>query len=195
MIFDGMRQVFSRGSYIGLAIVIGIAVFVLTTWLPNLGLVGQIALSDYIPLSEKAKILTSLVGSITTNFTVFSALLTIAIAILFGANAAMSLYYLRTRSRLSGHFEGSATATSVGGLVSGLFGVGCAACGAFVLSPVLTFLGLSGMIAFLPFGGEEFGALGALMLGVSAALTARQIGSGNACPIEVDVCEVPAKQG
>jgi len=178
-----------------LAIVVGIAVFVLTTWLPNLGLVGQIALSDYIPLSEKAKILTSLVGSITTNFTVFSALLTIAIAILFGANAAMSLYYLRTRSRLSGHFEGSATATSVGGLVSGLFGVGCAACGAFVLSPVLTFLGLSGMIALLPFGGEEFGALGALMLGVSAALTARQIGSGNPCPIEVAVCEVPAKQG
>jgi len=70
-----------------------------------------------------------------------------------------------------------------GACASGLFGVGCAACGTFVLSPVLSFVGASGLIALLPFGGEEFGALGVAMLAFSLVLTARKIGEPLACPL------------
>jgi hypothetical protein len=179
----GLRQVFARGRYILLAAATGLAVFVLATWLPNLGLVWQIAASASVPFADKVKVLTALIGSIGTNFTLFSALSTVAIAALFGANVAVMAYYFRARRQLLGQAGQAGTAASLGGLASGFFGVGCAACGAFVLGPVLAFVGASGLIALLPFGGEEFGALGVAMLGYSLVLTARKIGEPVACPL------------
>ena len=43
MVAVGLRQVFAEGRYILLAAITGLAVFILATWLPNLGLVWQIA--------------------------------------------------------------------------------------------------------------------------------------------------------
>ena len=183
MVALGLRQVFARGRYILLAAATGLAVFVLATWLPNLGLVWQIAASASVPFADKVKVLTALIGSIGTNFTLFSALSTVAIAALFGANVAVMAYYFRARRQLLGQAGQAGTAAGLGGLASGFFGVGCAACGAFVLGPVLAFVGASGLIALLPFGGEEFGALGVAMLGYSLVLTARKIGEPVACPL------------
>ncbi len=165
MVAAGLRQVFAEGRYILLAAATGLAVFILATWLPNLGLVWQIAASASIPFADKVNVLTALVGSIGTNFTVFSALSTVAIAALFGATVAMMAYYFRVRRQLVRQ-AGQA-----------------AACGTFVLSPVLSFVGASGLIALFPFGGEEFGALGVAMLAFSLVLTAMKIGEPLACPL------------
>ena len=183
MVAVGLRQVFAKGSYILLAVAMGLAVFILATWLPNLGLIWQIAASASIPLADKVQVLTALVGSIGTNFTVFSALSTVAIAALFGANVAMIAYYFRVHRRIVRQAGQVGAATSLGGLASGFFGIGCAACGTFVLGPALSFIGATGLIALLPFGGEEFGALGVGMLGFSLVLTARKIGEPVACPL------------
>ncbi len=184
MVATGLRQVFTEGRYILLAATTGLAVFIVATWLPNLGLVWQIATSGSVPLADKVRILVALIGSIGTNFTIFSALSTIAIAVLFGANVAMIAYYFGMRRQLVRQADQTGAAASLGGLASGFFGVGCAACGTFVLSPALSFIGASGLIALLPFGGEEFGALGVGMLGFSLVLTARRIGEPVACPLE-----------
>ncbi len=183
MVAVGLRQVFAKGSYILLAAATGLAVFILATWLPNLGLVWQISASASVPLADKVQVLTALIGSIGTNFTFFSALSTVAIAVLFGANVAMIAYYFRVRRQIVRQAGQVGTAASLGGLASGFFGVGCAACGTFVLSPALSFIGATGLIALLPFGGEEFGALGVGMLGFSLVLTARKIGEPVACPL------------
>ncbi len=183
MVAVGLRQVFAKGSYILLAAATGLAVFILATWLPNLGLVWQIAASASVPLADKVQVLTALIGSIGTNFTFFSALSTVAIAVLFGANVAMITYYFRVRRQIVRQAGQMGAATSLGGLASGFFGIGCAACGTFVLSPALSFIGATGLIALLPFGGEEFGALGVGMLGFSLVLTARKIGEPVACPL------------
>ncbi len=183
MVAVGLKQVFAKGSYILLAAAMGLAVFILATWLPNLGLIWQIAASASIPLADKVQVLTALVGSIGTNFTVFSALYTVAIAVLFGANVAMIAYYFRVRRQIVRQAGQMGAATSLGGLASGFFGIGCAACGTFVLGPALSFIGATGLIALLPFGGEEFGALGVAMLGFSLVLTARKIGEPVVCPL------------
>ncbi len=183
MVAAGLRQVFAKGRYVLLAAATGLAVFILATWLPNLGLVWQIAASATVPLADKVKVLAALVGSIGTNFTVFSALSTVAIAVLFGANAATIAYFYRFRRQFVRQAGQAGAAASLGGLASGFFGVGCAACGTFVLGPALSFVGASGLIALLPFGGEEFGALGVGMLGFSLVLTARKIGEPVACSI------------
>ena len=175
MIVRALAQVFSRGWYVLLAVIIALATFVLAAWLGNLGLVWQIATSQWLPMADKGRILLALIGSINTNFTMFSASCAIAIAILFGMNIAVITYVFREHRRLGSQSGQIVTATSLGGLVSGLFGIGCAACGTFVLSPALAFLGAGALVTALPFGGEEFGALGVGLLNLSLVISAKRI--------------------
>ena len=183
MVVRALQQVFSKGWYVLLAATIALATFVLTTWLGNLGLVWQIATSQWLPLVDKAKIMLALIGSIGTNFTVFSAVCAIVIAILFGLNMSVITYAFRERRLLVGQFGKTQTIASLGGLASGLFGIGCAACGTLLLSPVLAFLGMGALVALLPFGGEEFGALGVGLLGLSLIISAKKIGQPVLCQV------------
>jgi hypothetical protein len=180
MIGQALKQVFGEVRYLLLAAAVALVTFVLTTWLANFALVWQIATSGSVPLAGKVKILTALVGSIGTNFTVVSALSALAIAALFGMNVAVIAYAVRARrfARQSGQ-----GAVGLGGLASGLFGIGCAACGSFALSPALSFLGAGALFALLPFGGEEFSVLGAGLLGLSLVSAARRIAQPAACPV------------
>src|SRR3546814_5312489 len=107
----------------------------------------------------------------------------------------MITYQFRLRRQLVRQTGQAGAAASFGGLAAGLFGVGCAACGTFVLSPALTLLGISGLIALLPFGGEEFGVLGVGMLGLSLALTARRIAEPVVCSIRALDETEPAQRG
>src|SRR3546814_17586283 len=96
------------------------------------------------------------------------------------------------RSRQTGQ---AGAAASFGGLATGLFGVGCAACGTFVLSPALTLVGISGLIAQLPFGGEGFGVLGVGMLGLSLVLPERRIAEAGGFPLRARAENGPAQTG
>ena len=176
-------RVFKEWTYVLIAVVVALVLFVFATWLPNLGLIWKIVVSPSVPFLDKANVLASFVGSIQTNFTVFSALYTIAIAVLFGVNAAAVTYYVKLRRRLSRQTGQAGAAAGIGGLASGFFGIGCAACGTFVLGPILSFVGASGLIALLPFGGQEFGLVGVAMLGFSIFLVAKKIREPLVCPV------------
>ena len=63
----------------------------------------------------------------------------------------------------------------IGGLVSGIFGIGCASCGTFILTSVLALVGAGGIVSFLPLGGEEFGILGVVLIGYATYWTAKKI--------------------
>ena len=73
--------------------------------------------------------------------------------------------------------------SSIGGLVSGIFGIGCAACGTFIFTSVLTLFGVGGILAYLPFGGEEFGFLGVGLLLYSLYTLTKKITDPLVCPI------------
>ena len=183
MIVRALAQVFGNGWYVLLAAIIALATFVLTTWLGNLGLVWQIATSQWLPLFNKAKILLALIGSISTNFTVFSAFCAIVVAMLFGLNVAVMTFGFRQRRMMATKSGQVVTATSLGGLASGLFGIGCAACGTLLLSPALAFLGIGTLVKMLPFGGEEFSALGVGILSLSLLMNAKRIGQPLLCQV------------
>ena len=194
MIGRAVIQVFSRGWTILLAAMIALTIFVLTTWLGNLGLVWQIATSTDLPLANKVRILLALVGSITTNFTMFSAATTIAIAVLFGMNTAVMAYAYVEQRRFILPTTRTGTVASLGGLASGLFGIGCATCGTLFLGPALGLFGLGSFTALLPFGGEEFGALGALTLSLSLILSAKKIGQPMACQVTTNPTKFNPKE-
>lgn len=172
-----LREVFGKFSYVVIALVGGLAAFTFAVWLPNFSLIANTLGNWRVPLAIKAQLLTGLFLSITTNFSVFSASYTIAIAILFGIDLGMIVYFVK-RNRALG--QGEMTA-SVSGIISGMFGVGCAACGSFLATSILSLVGAGGAIALLPLRGGEFGLLSVILLVSSIYFVARKIAASPVC--------------
>lgn len=175
--------VFAKPVYISAAIFIAWAVFTLTVLLPNIQLISVVLFSDTASVIEKANFLFSLYGSIGTNFTFVSAVYAVMISVLFGVQIVLLTYYVR---KVRGGVRNikTAGATSIGGLVSGIFGIGCAACGTFILTSVLALFGATGLLTFLPWGGEEFGIIGVALLLYSIVLLVMKIDGPAVCDIE-----------
>ncbi|MBM3261317.1 hypothetical protein FJY93_02760 [Candidatus Kaiserbacteria bacterium] len=180
MLIQALYKVFRQPAYTIVAFVSGATVFALAVWLPNLPLIIRVMGHTDASLKDKIGLPLSLLGSITTNFSVFSGVLTIAIAILFGINLAMFAYYLKYRVAL---VQRGGIATGFLGVVSGVLGTGCAACGSFVLMSGFSLVGASGALAILPFGGAEFGLLGVALLIASIIITAMYIQNPAVCSI------------
>ncbi len=180
MLIQALQKVFRKLQYILLALIVSVTIFVFAVWFPNLPLIVEIMGHPGISFSQKLDLPISLLGSIVTNFTLLSATYTIAIAILFGMNIAMIMYFLR---RKVDEVKQTGMATGLFGITSGVVGIGCAACGSFLLTSMLSFVGASSVLAFLPLGGGEFGILGVILLGASLYMTAKKIQNPAICKI------------
>lgn len=167
-----MREVFRSPVAVVLASVVAGVLFMAAVLLSNVRLVWQIVWSSNIAVIDKAEVIVNLLGSLGTNFTILGATSVVVIAVLFGINIAMFVHFVRKRRDV---LVGGGAATSIGGLLSGVLGIGCAACGSVVLSAVLPLVGIGGLLAVLPFGGEEFGLLGIGLLAVSVSSIAQKI--------------------
>lgn len=177
-----LLTVFTRPAYALIASLVGVTVFSVAVWLPNLKLIGTVITSNTATTIEKVQLLMSLYGGITTNFTVVSALYTILIAVLFGVYSALLVYYIRTM-RTKRDNTVSVSALGIGGVVSGFFGIGCAACGTFILTSLLTFGGASTFLALLPFGGQEFGFIGVALLAYAIYSLLKKLNQSLVCTI------------
>lgn len=175
------KQVFGRVRYSLAAVLISFLVFTFAVWLPNIKLIIEILLSNTASISEKIQFLFSFYGSIATNFTIVSASYTIVIAILFGISMALLVYYVKEKRTI---MAGNGAVVGVGGLISGIFGIGCAACGTFILTSLLAAFGAGGVLAYLPFGGEEFGFLGVGLLAYSVYIILKKINEPAVCVVE-----------
>ena len=180
MVFQALQKVFRRPQYSLLAFVTSVTVFVFAVWFPNLPLIVRIMGHPDILFSQKFDLPISLLGSIVTNFTLLSASYTIAIAILFGINLSMLVYFLRRRVA---EVKQGGIATGIFGITSGVVGIGCAACGSFLLTSILSLVGASWILSFLPLRGAEFGILGVILLSTSLYTTAKKIQNPVICKI------------
>lgn len=173
-------EVFIHTSYIALASVFAIAAFFVSVWLPNFWLISEVFGTESAPLATKLKITLALLGGISTNFSFLSAGYTIAIAVLFGMNVAMVVYFLK---RTCTGLGGQNLTAGVSGIASGALGIGCAACGSFLLTSILPLFGASWLLSYLPFTGREFGILAVILLLTSLYLTAKKIQNPAVCRI------------
>ena len=177
---EGLERVFRDGRYVALALSGSAAMYTFAVWFPNFRLIGTIFVSD-ASFDEKFSVPLSLLGSIATNFSALSALSTIAIAILFGINIALLVYFLNHRIA---NVQNSGAATGALGLISGVIGTGCAACGSFLLTSGLSLIGATSVLTFLPLQGGEFGLLAVALLALSIYLTAKQIIKPAICAVD-----------
>lgn len=180
MVLQALQKVFRKPTYALLALVISAAVFAFAVWLPNLSLIVKIMGHPGITFSQKLSLPASLLGSIVTNFTLLSATYTILIAILFGMNVAMIVYFLKWRID---DVQQAGLGTGFLGITSGVLGIGCAACGSFLLTSMLSLSGASWLLSYLPLDGGEFGILGVILLATSLYLTAKKIQKPAVCKI------------
>lgn len=160
------------------AVTVCVAVFALSVWLPNLRLLVVVWADFSIALSDKFSLSISLLPSIATNFTFLSASYTVAIAVLAGINVAFMTHLVR---RQRGQILQAGATVGMFGILSGTAGVGCTACGSLIVGALLGTIGGAGVLALLPFGGGEFGIIGAALLGYSMHLLAKQITKPSVC--------------
>lgn len=157
-----LAQVFVKPSYFLVAFIAASGVLVFSIWLPNLSLVKNTLFSSYLSPAQKAALLIATLGGFETNFTPLSRLLTLSVAVLFGVNFAMLVYYMRNKVKLE-----KSLGLGFGGILTGLVGVGCASCGSVILSSIFGIGATAGFLAFLPFKGQEFGILSIAILSIS----------------------------
>ncbi len=145
---------------------------IFTVYLMNVRLVVD-TLAGQFPLSYKATLLINLLGGMWTAMTGLGLFILIITAILTGINLTLitqRLLALKTGGNL--HFV-------VGGSsLLGIVGSGCAACGL----PIISFLGLSGSLIYLPFRGVELSYIAIILLITSIFFMVKR--TENTCKIE-----------
>lgn len=178
--FQVFRAVLGKPLYGVVAILVGSMTFALMLWLRNLRGIFQVIRSPLFDVPDTAAFLFKLLGGIVTNSTPLAAGLIVAASILFGINIALLVYSLVHRSRV---LPARAQGSTVFALVSAALGAGCASCGTYLLGAVLASVGASGVLAFLPLGGQELLVVSIGLLIVSIGWVARSL-------IREGVCEV-----
>lgn len=156
-------------------IFIASAYIILVTYLMNIQLVGNTIIGSF-PLSYKVNLLVDLLGGMWTAMTPIGLSVLIITALLTGANLTLvteRISSLRSSSNL--HFV-------VGGsTLLGVISSGCAACGLSIIS----LLGLTGSLVYLPLRGEELSYLSVVLLTVSPYFILRGYKADQSCNIKL----------
>jgi len=139
------------------------------------------ALTGPLTIESRLRLLVNLYPFAGTEYGILDGSLLVVVAALFGANLALLAYHLREHDLSAREGSGSAV-----GLVLGVLGAGCAACGTVVLAGVVSLFGVSVSLTVLPLEGLEFTLLALLALVLSTYWLADGMRGGvvNGCPID-----------
>ncbi len=171
-------KVITNPKYLILSISITLLVIAFAAWLPNLHLITNAMTSGSMTLWQKTNLLTSLLGSLQTNFTPLSRTVTFISAGLAGVQVSLLIYYVRQTAQIQQSMGMSAL-----GVATSMLGVGCASCGSVVLTSLIGFGSATAILGFLPFRGQEFGFIGISILLLSIVYTMKKINQPLVCEI------------
>ncbi len=173
-------SVLRRPLYLLLAGIVAWLILSVSILFPNASLLWQIIGSNSMTLFAKIQFVMTFYGALVTNFSFFSATYTILISLLFAINVSLLVFYIR-RQRAIFKGVGHISATGVGGIVAGFLGIGCAACGTFVLTSLLTLIGAGSILTVLPLKGQELGILAVGLLAYSVYALIKKINTPLVC--------------
>lgn len=178
-IITAVSQVFSRLLYWLIAFSVALIIILITVLLSQFRFIISVLDSSFFDTPTKLKAIVSSFGAFQTNLMIEDQIFTVIIAILSGITMAMVVYYFKYR--FSVH---AAAGTSFLGVVVGLLGVGCSACGSVVVSTIFG-VGATGIfLGVFPFEGTEISVLSVVILLGSLYVIARKIASPKMCDIK-----------
>jgi hypothetical protein len=175
---SGLTEVLRRPGYLAAGSAAAALVFLMALALASARLLVFILSSPILTWRQK---LVSAGQTLVEGVIVFKPAIlatTLVMAVLFGINLAMVAYYFKYRFALQ-----RSVGTSMAGIILGLLGVGCAACGSVVLSTILGSGAALGVIGFLPLRGLEFSLIGILLLAFSIYSTSKKVVGTETCPM------------
>lgn len=174
------REVFLRRGYLwffgGLLFSVVLLATIGVQW-PNL---VSVASTDALPMAAKARLFVLLLSHPGARTDAWTLWMLYALAVLFALSLTLNFYAVR-ELRMEKSWLGQA-----GGVFLGTIGVGCAACGTFVLSGFLSTAATAAVISVLPFHGKEFLAAGLILMGLSVYRTAKSIDK-KTCEVRIKV--------
>lgn len=155
-------------------VLIAAAYIVFVTYLRNFALVNETFFSSF-PVLAKIELYGSLLLGMTTSMTYLSLFLMLVTAILTGLNIVL-VFKRITEIRKMGklHF------VTGGSTILGIIGGGCASCGL----PIISLLGLSQSLLFLPFKGAELPYVSIFLLLFSLYFLIKSSSKAEACEIK-----------
>lgn len=153
--------------------VLAFGYIILITYLRNFILINDTFLS--FSLIARIKLYLSLLLGMSTSMTPLAVLLMFITAILTGINITLIGEKIISLKRL-----GKIHIVAGGSSLLGIVGGGCAACGL----PIISLLGLSGSVLFLPFKGAELPYISIFLLLVSLFFLIKDDKNIEACDIK-----------
>jgi hypothetical protein len=171
--------VFKNKRYFLSAGVVSVIAYLLIILIQKSEFVAFVLSSGLFTATVKFKLLVSSFFSIDTNFTSpFSFWMVILLVVITGINVAMLTYLLRRQA--TARREAGA---SIFGVIAGIFGIGCAACGSVLLTTILG-IGITGsIISFLPLNGVEFLIIALSLLIYSTYFVSKKIINPMVCKV------------
>jgi len=183
LVFRTVRLVLSIPTYAVFAILTGWISLTLFSLSQNVTLVTDLIIGGSLPLSDRLILIREQYPFLGTNYSTVDGAALLVVVALIGSNLALVVYHLREHD-----LSASGGGGSLAGVVLGLIGAGCAACGSAILLGVLSLFGASGLLLVLPFDGLELSALAVVALLLSTYWVADGMRGGriNGCPIDIN---------
>lgn len=168
-------------AYLVLALLASVSALALFAVPQNWALFVDVVVGGSLPLAARLTLFLELLPFVGTSFSTVQGLVLVLAAVLAGLNIALATYHLREH-RVSIR----AGSGSVGGLVLGTLGAGCAACGTAVLAGLLSLVGAAGLLTVLPLEGLEIALLAVLFIALSIWWLADGMRGGEiaGCPVD-----------
>ncbi len=169
-----LQIIFTR-RFIILSFLLASLYLILSVYLMNFTLV-KLTITGEFPIGYKFNLLVDLLGGMLTAMSGTGLLVLILTAILAGINLV-----LLSKRILILKSSGKLHLVAGGSSLLGIAGSGCAACGL----PVIALLGLSGSVAFLPFGGSEISIISLALLSISLYFLLKSYSKELSCKVNL----------
>ena len=110
-------------------------------------------------------------------------LVTIFLALLISLNIVLFFLYAKRQGSFL-RMTHKSLLGSLGGIILGFFGIGCISCGAFILAPLITFLGLGAYMKFFTEHAELISFIGVFFVLISNLYLLYQLQKPIVCNVE-----------
>ena len=169
-----LRLLYFKPAYLFLALASAALFYEIIFWFLNLGLAGYLLTSPYLSVLDRLEIIkSSFSGIFGAPFSLLATLLFI-VALLQGVATSALTYLIRKERKFNRSFGASLGGAGAAGVFA-VLGLGCAACGTSLVTPLLTLLFASSSVALAEQVGMYSAAVALVAAMVSAYLSGRKL--------------------
>lgn len=166
-----LRLFYFKPQYTLLAIVVSILFYELIFWFLNLGLAQYLLTTPFLTFIDKVELIIGSYSGIFTQPYSELAIMLFVVSVLQGMAVASMAYMIKADRAMNKNTLKELGGTGIAGAFS-VFGLGCAACGTSLVTPILTFFFASSSVAL----AEIVGVYSAMLALIVALITVYLLG-------------------